>query len=178
MVMKFSLYFLIVSVFVLFACNDDASNVKEEQVKWTKDHSVALGKSLAQEEDIMIRLFLKQRPNWDVEHSGTGLRYWVYESKGDRKPEEGEKVDVILEVRLLDDSLCYKTDEGELNTFLVDKSNVESGVQEGVKYMGVGDKAKFIIPSHLGHGLVGDLDKIPPLQVLIVDIELVAIYKP
>ncbi len=167
----FMLFFLL-----LFACKNDSTENVSAKIEWTKDKSIELGKSLAKEEEIMIRLYLKQRPNWKIEETGTGLRYWLYESKGNRKPLEGEKVDVVLEVKLLNDSLCYKTDEGMLNTFLVDKSDVESGVQEGIKLMGEGDKAKLIIPSHLGHGLVGDLDKIPPLQVLIVDIELVKIF--
>jgi FKBP-type peptidyl-prolyl cis-trans isomerase len=40
--------------------------------------------------------------------------------------------------------------------------------------MKVGDKAKLIIPSHLGHGITGNMDKIPPLSTLIVDIELIS----
>jgi hypothetical protein len=43
--------------------------------------------------------------------------------------------------------------------------------------MSEGDKAKFIIPSHLGHGLLGDFRKIPPLQVLVINIEIVKITK-
>jgi len=41
--------------------------------------------------------------------------------------------------------------------------------------MRVGDKAKFIVPSHLGHGLSGDFEKIPPLTTLVIDLELVAL---
>jgi FKBP-type peptidyl-prolyl cis-trans isomerase len=36
-----------------------------------------------------------------------------------------------------------------------------------------GEKAKFILPSHLAHGLVGDLQKIPPLSILVLDVELI-----
>lgn len=157
------------------SCEENKQQQSKE-TKWSKDKSVELGKSLAQEENVAIRLFLKQRPKWEGEHTGTGLYYWIYESYEKQKPVEGNKVDVILSVSLLDGTVCYETDKGEVNTFLVDKSDVESGVQEGIKYLGLGDKAKLIIPSHLGHGLVGDLDKIPPLQVLVVDIELLEIY--
>lgn len=171
--MKFALGILLFVVLIT-SCEDNEKKY-QKPVNWTKDKSIEFGKSLAKEEEIMVKLFLKQRPEWKTTATGTGLHYWVYESHGNEKPVEGQKVEVILEVRLLDDSVCYQTDEGMVNTFLVDKSDIESGVQEGIKYLGVGDKAKLIIPSHLGHGLVGDLDKIPPLQVLIVDIELVNI---
>jgi FKBP-type peptidyl-prolyl cis-trans isomerase len=39
--------------------------------------------------------------------------------------------------------------------------------------MKMGDRAKLIIPSHLAHGLVGDLNKIPPLTTIVVDIHLI-----
>jgi FKBP-type peptidyl-prolyl cis-trans isomerase len=42
--------------------------------------------------------------------------------------------------------------------------------------MRVGEKARLVMPSHLAHGLLGDMDnKIPPLSPLIIDIELIAI---
>lgn len=144
-------------------------------VTWTKDQSVEFGKSLALEEDIDIRLYLKRREHWNVKETGSGLRYWVYEGFEGATAQEGDWVEVEFEVRLLDDSLCYSTDPGEVAVFKVDKSDVESGVQEGIKFLGKGGKAKLIIPSHLGHGLVGDLNRIPPLQVLVVDLHVVEI---
>ena len=39
----------------------------------------------------------------------------------------------------------------------------------------VGDKAKLIVPSHLGHGLLGDFDKVPPMRSLVIDIKLIGI---
>ena len=60
---------------------------------------------------------------------------------------------------------------------MIDKSDIESGVQEGIKKMRVGDKAKLIIPSHLAHGLTGDMEKIPPLSVIVVDIHLIGLVE-
>jgi FKBP-type peptidyl-prolyl cis-trans isomerase len=36
-----------------------------------------------------------------------------------------------------------------------------------------GECAKLILPNHLAHGLVGDLEQIPPLAILLVDVELI-----
>ncbi len=168
------LILIVISLVLFLACTETVEVEKPE--KWTKDDSINLGKSLAFEQEMEIKLFLKLRPEWEIVETGSGLKYWIYEKSEDTlKPIPGNTVDVSFEVRLLNDSLCYQTDPNELSSFLVDKSHVESGVQEGVKYLSKGDKAKFIIPSHIGHGLVGDLEKIPPLQVLIVDIELIDI---
>ena len=158
--------------FLMLSCTE----TEEKEIQgddWTKERSIEFGKSLAFEQEMEIKLYLKLRPEWEMVQTGTGLRYWVYEKSEDTvSPIPGQTVEVNYEVRLLNDSLCYQTEEGEVSTFLVDKSHVESGIQEGIKYMTPGDRAKFIIPSHLAHGLVGDFEKIPPLQVLVVDMEL------
>jgi FKBP-type peptidyl-prolyl cis-trans isomerase len=48
-------------------------------------------------------------------------------------------------------------------------------LHEGIQLLHVGDKAIFILPSHLAHGLLGDEDKIPPHSAVIYDIELLGI---
>jgi FKBP-type peptidyl-prolyl cis-trans isomerase len=62
-----------------------------------------------------------------------------------------------------------------VDVFEIDRADIESGIHEGIKFMSVGDRAKLIIPSHLAHGLVGDLDKVPPLSTLVVDIHLIVL---
>jgi peptidylprolyl isomerase len=55
---------------------------------------------------------------------------------------------------------------------VVDKSDKESGLNEAVKLLSIGDKAKLILPSHLAYGLLGDFDKIPPQSILLIDVQL------
>lgn len=165
--------FIILGIAV-FSCTEEEEHFVEPQ--WTTEQSTSVNERFAKEEEIRIRLFLNQKKSWEAKETGTGLRYWIYEDhKGDTvKPYD--KVDVKFEIRLLTDSLVYKTEEGEVSTFKVDRSDIETGVMEGIKYLSEGDKAKFIIPSHIGHGLLGDFQNIPPLEVLVVDIELVKIH--
>lgn len=171
---KLLILFLCLVAF-LFSCETNEEVNRPPRVSWNNDKSIKLGKSLAKGEEIAIKIYLKQRTHWDVKESGTGLRYWIYESNDGPRIQEGQTIDVNFEVKLLNDSLCYKSKENEVSTFVVDKTDVESGIMEGVKYLTKGDRAKFIIPSHIGHGLLGDFKKIPPLEVLVVDIEIVAV---
>ena len=164
----------ILTIGLLLSC-EEKKQVIETPVDWSQEKSTSLAKEIVFEEQIDIQLYLKRRPEWKMTATGTGLQYWIYEDVEGENAQEGNIVDVTFEVRLLDDSLCYKTEEFEVSSFKVDKSDIETGVQEGIKYLSKGDKAKFIIPSHLGHGLVGDMNNIPPLQALVVDIELVDI---
>ena len=51
----------------------------------------------------------------------------------------------------------------------------EQGWDEGIQLLQVGDKARFVIPSHLAYGERGAGGVIPPNATLIFDVELVAV---
>lgn len=163
-------------LYILVGCGSKEEHPPVE-VKWSKEKSMELNKTIAAEEKITIKLFLEQHKNWKMVETGSGLQYYVYENGSGEMPKVGSVVDVEYSIHLLDGTECYKTEADEVVELVVDHSQVESGVQEGLKKMKVGDKAKMIIPSHLAHGLTGDLEKIPPLTPIIVDLHLVQIVK-
>lgn len=174
--MKTLFFILIIGMsFFITSCDDQKPDIPKEP-KWSQEESTKLNKRFTEEEEIKIKLYLKQRPSWDMNSSGSGLRYWIYKNEEGENAKEGDQVDVEFEVRKLDNELIYRTNKGEFSSFKVDKSDVETGVMEGIKFMSEGDEAKLIIPSHIGHGLLGDMNKIPPLQVLVVDLKLVKIH--
>ncbi|MGB0933618.1 MAG: FKBP-type peptidyl-prolyl cis-trans isomerase [Lishizhenia sp.] len=159
-----------------FACSngDKKEWEKEDNLKgWNQKSSTDLNKSFVFEEQLGIQSYLKRRDDWEMQATGTGLQYWIYKDTVGETAVDGQVAYVHFEVKLLDGTIAYTSENNKPHRFKVSKSDVESGIQEGIKYMSVGDKAKMIVPSHLGHGLIGDFNNIPPLQVLIVDIELV-----
>lgn len=160
---------------VLFISCEEEIPEQPKEVNWTKDDSYNLGRDLATNEEIKIRLFLEMHKDWELTQTGTGLRYYVYEKGEGPKPARKQTAEIEYVVSLLDGTECYKTDDDEYEELLVDQSDVETGVQEAIKLLNVGDRAKLIIPSHIGHGLLGDQDKIPPLTTLVVDIHLMGI---
>ena len=113
--------------------------------------------------------------DWELTQTGTGLRYYVYEKGEGPAPQRKQVAEIEYVVSLLDGTECYRTEADEYEELLVDQSDVESGIQEAIKLLNVGDRAKLIIPSHIGHGLLGDQNKIPPLTTLVVDIYLMGI---
>ena len=178
MIDRIALYQLLILVFgaIFFQACENETASEPQRVEWTQDQSTALNERFTEEEEIAIKVFLKQRPKWEMKTTGSGLRYWVYEDESGQTVKSGDQVDVRFEIKKLDGELCYASEDGEVSNFKVDRSDIESGIMEGIKYMSEGDKAKLIIPSHIGHGLLGDFENIPPLQVLVVDLELVKIY--
>jgi FKBP-type peptidyl-prolyl cis-trans isomerase len=170
---KLYLSFILINLFLFHSCKNEEEKVDE--VVWTTEKSTEMNKNFALEEELDIKMYLENRKTWKTIKTGTGLRYYIYENGTGEKAVSGKNAEVTFSISLLDGRLCYKTDSLETEIFEIDKSEIETGVQEGIKKMRVGDKAKLIIPSHLGHGLVGDMDKIPPLSVLVIDIHLISL---
>jgi FKBP-type peptidyl-prolyl cis-trans isomerase len=170
---KLYLSFILINLFLFHSCKNEEEKVDE--VVWTTEKSTEMNKNFALEEELDIKMYLENRKAWKTVKTGTGLRYYIYEKGTGEKAVSGKNAEVKFSISLLDGRLCYKTDSLETEIFEIDKSEIETGVQEGIKKMRVGDKAKLIIPSHLGHGLVGDMDKIPPLSVLVIDIHLISL---
>lgn len=166
-------FFILFILLGFYSCEEEQPETKE--IPWSNESSIELNKSLAEEEEINIKLFLAQRPNWQMQKTGSGLQYFIYQKGEGVVPKSGQIVQVEYQISLLDGTVCYETAKDEFNEFKVDKSDIESGVQEAIKLLRKGDKAKLIIPSHIAHGLVGDLDKIPPMSTLIVDITILEI---
>ena len=163
-------------IVALFSCETPEKEAFD--VNWTKKNSSELNKNLAIQEEINIKLFLEMRKDWTLTQTGSGLQYFIYEH-GEKDtlihPSKGNIAEIEYEVKLLDGTLVSKTEIDEYEEFKVDNSDIESGVQEAVKKLTKGDRAKLIIPSHIGHGLIGDLNKIPPLTTLVMDIYLLGI---
>lgn len=109
---------------------------------------------------------------WDMISTGTGLRYMITEKgEGDSVVVE-KQVRVNYKISLLDGTICYTSDSLGPRVFVVGMDNVETGLHEGIQLLRVGDKATFILPSHLAHGLLGDDNKIPPRSTVVYNIDL------
>jgi FKBP-type peptidyl-prolyl cis-trans isomerase len=167
--MRYSTFLVIGLLF--FSCGRKQEK-PQENIVWTKDNSTELNRNLAKEEELQIRLYLAHHTELTMTKTGTGLRYFIAENGTGPKAEVGKIAQVILTVKLMNGQVCYQTKKDKTDEFEVDRSQIETGIQEAIKLMRVGGKAKLIIPLHLAHGLTGDQDKIPPMSTLLVDLEL------
>lgn len=107
------------------------------------------------------------------EETETGLRYQIIQKGTGQKAEAGQQVSVHYKGQLADGTVfdsSYKRNQPL--DFQVGVGQVISGWDEGVCLLNVGDKARFVIPSHLGYGKQGAGGVIPPNATLIFDVEL------
>ena len=167
---NYYLIFIVSSFF--FACSDDPKPQSQLSVSEMQEALLNANINAAKLESEQIDVYVN-RLKLNFIKTGTGLRYVIYQSGlGTIFPKEDSKVAINYSVTLLDGTACYST-EGIPEELIVGKSYAESGLQEALTYMKEGDKAKVIIPSHLAHGLAGDLKKIPYKSTIVYDLELV-----
>jgi peptidyl-prolyl cis-trans isomerase A (cyclophilin A) len=103
----------------------------------------------------------------------SGLRYQIIQEGSGVKAEKGKNVSVHYKGQLSDGTVfdsSYKRNEPI--DFPLGVGQVISGWDEGIQLLKVGDKARFVIPSHLGYGSRGAGGVIPPDATLIFDVEL------
>jgi len=108
------------------------------------------------------------------EKTDSGLRYQIIQKGAGKKAEKGKKVSVhykgsLENGQVFDSSYTRK----QPIDFALGQGQVIEGWDEGIALLQVGDKARFVIPSHLGYGSRGAGGVIPPDATLIFDVELV-----
>ena len=105
--------------------------------------------------------------------TASGLRYKMIQKGSGKKAENGKTVSVhysgsLENGKVFDSSYSRK----KPIEFPLGMGNVIEGWDEGIALLQVGDKARFVIPSHLGYGSRGAGGVIPPNATLIFDVEL------
>jgi FKBP-type peptidyl-prolyl cis-trans isomerase len=169
------IHLIIFSTVLLFGCNSctEKREITEDDVAAIQKDMIAESKKQHEREIKEIDHYIRKQ-KWPMEQTPTGLRYWIYE-KGQGKQVKNDDVAFIsYKITLLDETLCYETTEAEPKRVLVGHDNVETGLHEALQLMHVGDRAKFILPSHLAFGFTGDSGKIPQNASVVYDIKLIA----
>lgn len=139
-----------------------------------KESLIKANQKVVSKEDEQIENLLG-RYGWKMEETGTGLRYLIYQHGNGSKAQKGQRATLNFTVRLISGDVVYSSDKEGQKQFTIGSGGVESGLEEAILLLHVGDKAKLIIPSHLAFGLLGDNNRIPPKSTLIYDVELVSV---
>ncbi len=167
------LLILVITLFV-YSCGNKPKVDNTVQPEKFKNDLEKVNETLVKKENEDIEDYIS-RHEWKMNSTGTGLRYNIYYKGKGEKPKVNDKVVIRFAVNLINGVECYNSAKDGLKLIELGKAEVESGLEEGIMLMKVGDKAKLILPSHLAFGLLGDENKIPKRATLIYDVELVEI---
>jgi FKBP-type peptidyl-prolyl cis-trans isomerase len=171
-------YLQIINVFliVLFVgCKSREDKVPSLSLKDTKKTLEEINKGLVDKDRERIDAYIARHRLEGIEENKSGLFYLIWGEPSGPKPIAGNIVILDYSVTLLDGTFCYTSENGKPKEFLVGHGGVESGLEMGVLLMHQGQRAKFILPPHLAHGLLGDNDQIPPRSIIVYDVHLLTI---
>jgi peptidyl-prolyl cis-trans isomerase A (cyclophilin A) len=150
--------------------------VGEEAEKWNAIEAFITFKGARNKRDIALKADAEaamEKLAAGFEKTESGLRYQFIQRGEGKQAVAGKTVSVHYEGSLesgkvFDSSYPRK----KPIEFPLGQGNVIEGWDEGIALLRVGDKARFVIPSHLGYGSRGAGGAIPPNATLIFDVEL------
>ncbi len=103
--------------------------------------------------------------------NGFWYRYIEKDSVKIKLPVKGDEVRYSYEIKDVNDVLLYSEEELGDRNYLVDREELISGLQDGLKLMKEGEKISFLFPSYKAYGYSG-YKKIAGNQPLIYNVTL------
>lgn len=164
--------YIVLLLLLTLSCNRAR---KQMPVHKKPDHSeerlVEVNRILVEKDKLKIQGFI-DRMGWEMTETRTGLWYQVLEHGHGDSLKTGSRISFRYKVSLLDGTVCYDSKTDGIRHFTIGKGGVESGLEQGVLLLSGGDKARFIMPPYLAHGLTGDGNRVPARAIIIYEIEL------
>ena len=165
----------LVFILVFASCKNRQNDYSKVPLSEVKKKFEAVNRALVSKDRERIGAYIERHKLQGMVENPSGLYHLIWGEGSGPKVKTGDVVAISCKVTLLDGTPCYEASTGNPKEFLVGKGGVESGLEMAVLMMRQGQKGKFIMPPHLGHGLLGDNDKIPPMAVLVFDVELLLV---
>jgi len=165
-------------LFLVVACNEpiprkpvyiSSHNVSKTSVDRNK-------KLLELEEGLIEQLILKDTINSYVR---SPYGFWYYKSVVNpdnkvQKVKSGDTVDFKYRIRDINNTIIYDQNWTSVQTTVLDKEKLFTGLRSAIKELSEKESGLFYIPSFLGYGYKGDLNKIEPNEILILELEILA----
>ncbi len=170
---------LLVCLMALVSCECSSSHepVVQDQPTSPGGDNIQAQRDFLEKERNSINSYIKDR-KLKMERTGTGLYYQILEdSVSEVMVETEDIVDFDYDIYLMNGSLLYSSSEEGIKTLRVDKEDAEMGLHESLKLLGLGDKGRFILPSHLAFGVGGDQERVPPKTPLVYELKIININK-
>ena len=168
------IFYAFLSFTILSACRRPQPKTAPK-TDWSNAHSVDFNQELSVREELQIATFLAHYRELKMQKSASGLRYMIYQKSPQTLPlaVEGQRAAIQVIIKTLDQRICYQTPKDEVEWLSIAHSEKETGIHEALLLMRKGEAAKLILPSYLGHGLLGDRQSIPPQSILYIDLKLI-----
>jgi FKBP-type peptidyl-prolyl cis-trans isomerase len=170
--MRTKLYIFTIIIFLAGSCRNETDN-RRATVKPGNREMTELNRYLVQKDREIIQNYI-ERKDIKVTESPTGLWYLIKKEGSGQFIKDNDKVTMNYECRLIDGTVCYSSDDLGPKQVIIGKTDIEPGLNEGLRLLKPGAEAVFILPPFLAFGLVGDGKKIPPRTIIVYDVSILS----
>jgi len=163
-----------VVLFTIVCLSSCGGKIEEKKVlpRPGKNEMTELNSYMVQKDREIIQNYI-ERKGLKMTESPTGLWYYVKEKGKGELFKENDRLLMNYECSLLDGTRCYSSDDQGPKEIVVGRSNIEQGLDQGIRLLSPGGEALFIIPPYLAYGLIGDGKKIPPRATIVYNIKII-----
>jgi FKBP-type peptidyl-prolyl cis-trans isomerase FkpA len=164
-----NIIFLLLAAF-LVSCRQKPGNANIN-FKPGKDEMADLNKYLIRKDRERIKNYI-ERKNLKMNESPTGLWYQIIREGSGSVFTNSDKIVMDYECSLLDGTRCYSSKDLGPKEIILGRSEIEPGLDEGLRLLKPGGEAIFIIPPFLAYGLIGDRKMIPSRAVIVYNVNI------
>jgi FKBP-type peptidyl-prolyl cis-trans isomerase FkpA len=157
-------------LFILASCNNRADN-KVITRKPGKNDLTELNSYFVGKDRERIQNYI-DRKNLPMKETANGLWYLVLKEGSGKNFSDRDKILFDYKCSLLDGTECYNSARLGPKRLILGKSEMEAGLNEGLRLLKPGSEAVFILPPFLAYGLIGDGKSIPSRAVLVYEIKI------
>jgi FKBP-type peptidyl-prolyl cis-trans isomerase FkpA len=168
--MKTKFILIIAILFSFVSCRSDQV-AQKVPAKPGKQEMAEMNRYLVQKDREIIENYI-ERKNLKMTESPTGLWYYVKDDGNGEYLKDNDRIVMDYECSLLDGTVCYSSADLGPKEIILGRSDLESGMNEGLRLLKPGAEALFILPPFLAFGLVGDGKKIPPRTIIVYSVSI------
>ena len=160
-----------ISLLILTSACRNGKDRGTEIYKPGENDMTELNRFMVQKDRERIQNYI-ERKKLNMSESPTGLWYLILKEGEGAKFTDRDKVVMEYECYLLDGTKCYSSASLGPRELVLGRSDMEAGLNEGLRMLRPGAEAIFILPPYLAFGLIGDGKKIPSRAVIVYHVNI------
>ncbi len=168
--MKFTCILILLIPLTFLSCRQHRVKNSDAQ-RPGRGEMADLNRYMVQKDRERIQNYI-ERKHLRMTETKTGLWYQVLKEGEGETFRENDRIIMDYECSLLDGTKCYSSADLGPKELVLGHSDIEAGLNEGLRLLKSGSEAIFIIPPFLAYGLLGDRKLIPPRAVLVYNIRV------
>ncbi|MBP5396188.1 MAG: FKBP-type peptidyl-prolyl cis-trans isomerase [Bacteroidales bacterium] len=156
---------------LLTACHPTHTEPPKPATKADGEYLIGIHKDIVRNEATDIRLFI-QRYGWNMQGDPSGYFYEILDEGHGELLKNGDKAMLRCRISLLDGTIVYDSGRDGLKSVVIEHSDEPVGLQEALRRMRHGTRARLVLPSHLAYGSLGDGGGIPGFAPIVYTLEV------